>query len=117
MRSCLTSTASGNEDEQGDQNAGKMNSHMPVIDGNSRAGRHVVINRECDQSDIEDTVHPGAKRPRGRFAFEVEVMEPPRRLAWRWSHESDREVDAGPTTRAEFRLEARPDGGSDYFRG
>jgi uncharacterized protein YndB with AHSA1/START domain len=48
----------------------------------------------------------------GRFAFAVEAMDPPHRLVWRWSHESGREVEAGPTTRAEFRLEARPGGGT-----
>lgn len=48
----------------------------------------------------------------GRFAFEVEAMEPPRRLVWRWTHEADREVDDAPTTRCEFTLEARSGGGT-----
>jgi uncharacterized protein YndB with AHSA1/START domain len=48
----------------------------------------------------------------GRFAFEVVEMTPPRRLVWRWSHEAGREVDAGPTTRAEFTLEERQGGGT-----
>jgi uncharacterized protein YndB with AHSA1/START domain len=48
----------------------------------------------------------------GRFAFEVETMERPRRLVWRWSHDPGRELDAGPTTRAEFTLETRPGGGT-----
>ncbi|HOX26206.1 MAG TPA: SRPBCC domain-containing protein [Candidatus Krumholzibacteria bacterium] len=48
----------------------------------------------------------------GRFAFAVESAEAPRHLVWRWSHEAGREIDAGPTTRVEWTLETRPDGGT-----
>ena len=48
----------------------------------------------------------------GRFAFEIETLEPPHRLVWRWTHDAGLEIDEAPTTRVEFNLEARPNGGT-----
>jgi len=48
----------------------------------------------------------------GRFAVRVEVVEPPHRLAWRWSHEPDIPLGEGPSTLVEWRLTARPGGGT-----
>jgi len=48
----------------------------------------------------------------GRFALEVVVFEPPRRLAWRWSHQPDRPVGDGPSTLVEWTLTPREGGGT-----
>lgn len=46
----------------------------------------------------------------GAFSFEVEVVEPPARLVWRWAREPDVALDSGPWTRVEWRLSELPDG-------
>lgn len=48
----------------------------------------------------------------GRFAVRVETVEPPHRLAWRWCHEPDTPIDQGTSTLVEWRLTARPEGGT-----
>ena len=48
----------------------------------------------------------------GRFAVRVEVVEPPERLVWRWARQPEAPIDAGPSTRVEWRLVRRPDGGT-----
>jgi uncharacterized protein YndB with AHSA1/START domain len=47
-----------------------------------------------------------------RFAARVEAVDPPRRLAWRWSREHDTPIDAGPSTLVDWRLEPLADGGT-----
>jgi uncharacterized protein YndB with AHSA1/START domain len=51
----------------------------------------------------------------GRYAVRFEVFDPPRRLAWSWSRDPDVAVGEGTTTRVEWRLEARADGGTTLF--
>jgi uncharacterized protein YndB with AHSA1/START domain len=48
----------------------------------------------------------------GRFAVRFEVFDPPRHLVWTWSRSPDTAVDDGPSTRVEWRLDARPGGGT-----
>ncbi len=48
----------------------------------------------------------------GRFAVRVEVVEPPRRLAWRWARTPDRPLEDGPSTLVEWELVPREDGGT-----
>jgi uncharacterized protein YndB with AHSA1/START domain len=48
----------------------------------------------------------------GRFAFRVEVMEPPTRLVWRWAREPDTALEDAATTTVEWTLEPGSDGGT-----
>lgn len=48
----------------------------------------------------------------GRFAVRVETVDPPHRLAWRWCNKPDSPIDEGPSTLVEWRLTARPGGGT-----
>lgn len=48
----------------------------------------------------------------GRFAVRFEVVERPRRLVWSWSRDADTPVGDGPTTRVEWTLTPRKDGGT-----
>ena len=48
----------------------------------------------------------------GRYAFQVETMEPPARLVWRWAREADTPLQDGVTTTVEWLLEPTPDGGT-----
>lgn len=48
----------------------------------------------------------------GRFAVRVEVVEPTKRLAWRWTHKRDAPFDASRSTLVEWTLTARPGGGT-----
>ena len=48
----------------------------------------------------------------GRFAVKFEIIDPPRHLAWRWSRDPKVPVDVGVTTRVEFTLTPRHDGGT-----
>ncbi len=48
----------------------------------------------------------------GRHAVTFEIVEPPRRLVWRWSLEPSIPVDVGITTRVEWTLTRRHDGGT-----
>lgn len=51
----------------------------------------------------------------GRYAVRLEVYEPPRRLVWTWSREADVPVGEGSSTRVEWRLEPRGEGGTMLF--
>lgn len=48
----------------------------------------------------------------GRFALRVEEVDQPRRLVWSWVHEPNVPFDAAPSTRVEWTLTERPDGGT-----
>ncbi len=48
----------------------------------------------------------------GSYAARVEVFEPPHLLAWRWVREPQMDLDTGVTTLVEFKLKARPGGGT-----
>ncbi len=48
----------------------------------------------------------------GKFAVEVREFDPPRRFAWRWSHEAGKSIDETHTTLVEWTLEPRADGGT-----
>jgi uncharacterized protein YndB with AHSA1/START domain len=48
----------------------------------------------------------------GRYAFQVEVMDPPKRLVWRWARDADTALEDGVTTTVEWLLEPTPDGGT-----
>lgn len=48
----------------------------------------------------------------GRYAVRFEVVEPPRRLVWSWSHEPDKAIHEVPTTRVEWTLTPRAGGGT-----
>jgi uncharacterized protein YndB with AHSA1/START domain len=68
-----------------------------------------------DEADL--TLEAGADgvmswEAHGRFALRVEVVEPPHRLVWSWVHEPGVAFDAAPSTRVEWTLTARPDGGT-----
>jgi uncharacterized protein YndB with AHSA1/START domain len=51
----------------------------------------------------------------GRFAVRVEEVEPPRRLVWSWVHEPGVAFDDAPSTRVEWTLTTRADGGTTLF--
>jgi len=60
----------------------------------------------------------------GRFAYRIDVIEPPVYLAWTWSLTPDVDLDAAPErAHVQWALEAREDGGTDLhlfetgFRG
>lgn len=68
-----------------------------------------------DQTEIE--LVPGSHgamiwENHGRYAFKVEVVEPPRRLVWSWVHEPGVAFDDAPSTRVEWSLTPRDDGGT-----
>lgn len=48
----------------------------------------------------------------GTFAVRFEIVEPPHHLVWRWSRDPKVPVDVGVTTRVEFTLTRRHDGGT-----
>jgi uncharacterized protein YndB with AHSA1/START domain len=48
----------------------------------------------------------------GTFAVKFEIVRPPLHLAWRWSQDPKVPVDVGVTTRVEFTLTRRHDGGT-----
>ena len=48
----------------------------------------------------------------GSFAVRVEVVEPPHRFVWSWVHEAGVPFDDAPSTRVEWTLTAREDGGT-----
>lgn len=48
----------------------------------------------------------------GSFAVRVETVEPPRRLVWSWVHEAGVAFEDAPSTRVEWTLTAREDGGT-----
>ena len=50
--------------------------------------------------------------PRDEVTARVEVVEPPARLVWSWVHEAGVDFDDAPSTRVEWRLTARADGGT-----
>jgi uncharacterized protein YndB with AHSA1/START domain len=62
-------------------------------------------------------LEPGAEgamiwNEHGSYAVRVEVVEAPVRFVWRWVHEPDVPFDAAPSTRVEWTLERRDDGGT-----
>lgn len=68
-----------------------------------------------DQAEVD--VRPGGRgwfvwKDHGRKAVRFELVEPPHRLCWRWSLESNVAVDIGTTTRIEWTLTKRHDGGT-----
>ena len=48
----------------------------------------------------------------GRFAMKVEEVDAPHRLVWSWIHEPNVAFDRAPSTRVEWVLTAREDGGT-----
>lgn len=48
----------------------------------------------------------------GRFAVRVDVVEPTKRLAWRWTHKRDSPFDPERSTLVEWTLTPRPGGGT-----
>ncbi len=68
-----------------------------------------------DQAEVD--LRPGGNgawtwRTHGRHAAKFEIIQPHRRLAWRWSLEPGIPVDVGITTRVEWTLAPRHDGGT-----
>jgi uncharacterized protein YndB with AHSA1/START domain len=48
----------------------------------------------------------------GSFAVRVEEVDAPRRFVWSWVHEADTPFDEAPSTRVEWTLTPREDGGT-----
>lgn len=48
----------------------------------------------------------------GSFAVRVEVVEPPKKLSWRWARNPGVAIDDGESTLVEWMLTQRPDGGT-----
>jgi uncharacterized protein YndB with AHSA1/START domain len=48
----------------------------------------------------------------GRYSVRVELVEPPKRISWRWAKDPDVVVDDGPSTLVEWVLSERPGGGT-----
>ena len=48
----------------------------------------------------------------GRFAVRVEEVSAPRRIVWSWVHEPDVSFEDAPSTRVEWTLSPRDDGGT-----
>ena len=48
----------------------------------------------------------------GRYRFEVEEIEVQVRLVWRWANDPEKDLEETLTTRVEWRLEARSEGGT-----
>ena len=48
----------------------------------------------------------------GRFAMKIEEVEAPHRLVWSWVHEPNVAYDRAPSTRVEWVLTPREDGGT-----
>jgi uncharacterized protein YndB with AHSA1/START domain len=48
----------------------------------------------------------------GGYAFRLEAVEPPRRLVWQWARDAETPLDEGVTTKVEWVLEPRSDGGT-----
>lgn len=48
----------------------------------------------------------------GRYAVRVEEVDPPHRLVWSWVHEPDVQFADAPSTRVEWTLTPREDGGT-----
>jgi len=48
----------------------------------------------------------------GRYRFEVEEIAPRERFVWRWANDPEKELEDTLTTRVEWRLEVRPEGGT-----
>jgi uncharacterized protein YndB with AHSA1/START domain len=48
----------------------------------------------------------------GSFAVRVVLVEPPRRLSWRWARNPDIAIDEGQSTLVEWVLSERPGGGT-----
>jgi len=68
-----------------------------------------------DQAEVD--LRPGgngswAWDKHGKFAVKFEIVDPPLHLAWRWAHDPKVPVDVGVTTRVEFTLSRRHDGGT-----
>jgi len=68
-----------------------------------------------DQAEVD--LRPGGNgtwtwHTHGRHAVKFEIIKPQRRLAWRWSLEPGIPVDVGITTRVEWTLAPRHDGGT-----
>ena len=66
--------------------------------------------------DIE-SVSPGSQGwfvwdNHGRYRFEIEEVRAPEHLVWRWANDPEKELEATLTTRVEWRVEARPQGGT-----
>lgn len=51
----------------------------------------------------------------GSFAVRVEEVDAPRRLVWSWVHEPGVAFDDAPSTRVEWTLESRDDGGTTLY--
>lgn len=51
-------------------------------------------------------------REHGSFAVRVEEVDPPRKFVWSWVHQAGVPFDDAPSTRVEWRLEERPEGGT-----
>jgi uncharacterized protein YndB with AHSA1/START domain len=67
--------------------------------------------------EVEFDPRPGAPgaftwKDHGRFAVEVEVVEAPYLLVWRWMHEPGSEFRAPDATRVEWILTPHRDGGT-----
>lgn len=51
----------------------------------------------------------------GRYAVRVEEVDPRTRFVWSWVHEADVAFDDAPSTRVEWTLTPRDDGGTTLF--
>lgn len=51
----------------------------------------------------------------GSFAVRVEAVDPPNRFVWSWVHEAGVSFDEAPSTRVEWTLSARENGGTTLF--
>ncbi|MXX55805.1 MAG: hypothetical protein F4205_18225 [Gemmatimonadetes bacterium] len=68
-----------------------------------------------DEAEID--LRPGgdaamAWREHGRYAMRIEEVQPPTRLVWSWVHEPGIAFEDAPTTRVEWTLTPREDGGT-----
>ncbi len=48
----------------------------------------------------------------GKFSVRVEEWDPPKRFAWRWTHQADTPFDQSNSTLVEWTLTPRADGGT-----
>jgi uncharacterized protein YndB with AHSA1/START domain len=51
----------------------------------------------------------------GRYAVRVEEVSAPNRIVWSWVHEPDVAFEDAPSTRVEWNLSAREDGGTTLY--
>ncbi len=68
-----------------------------------------------DEAEVD--LRPGGNafmiwKGHGRYSMRIEEVDPPRRLVWSWVHEPDVAFEDAPSTRVQWTLATRDDGGT-----